>query len=101
MSAKVYTTMPGAEIFIGGRLATNDTPAIVSDALAAELEEEIVGERPNPRAGEPDEPATLRIGSGPRTDIRVERDTPAPAPRLGRTPKPTPAPEPPKAEESK
>jgi hypothetical protein len=77
MTARVYTTRPGAEIAIGDHgIATNDAPVIVPDAVAQQLEYEIRGERPNPLAGQPGEPATLKYARA-RTDIRVERIAPA------------------------
>jgi hypothetical protein len=93
MSVKVYATVPGAAIEVGNYgTATNDTPAIVPDEVAAELELEIKGlsavarDESNP-VEFPGWPA--RLG---RTDIRVERDVVPARPPLRVSPASAPAP---------
>jgi hypothetical protein len=100
MAAKVYCTLKGGAIQIGNfgvcSLSEDgvEVPVLVSDDVATELEEEIRGERPNPKfdpKAEPkgdgtDEPPTIKIGSGARKDIRVVREagtsTPVTAPAI-------------------
>lgn len=95
--AKVYATVDGAELRIGSygtasRLPIRndkgaivrfeDTPVEVPDEVADELEEEIAGERPNPdwkEGADESVPRMLKIGSGPRKDIKVVRERKAAA----------------------
>jgi len=87
--AKVYATVPGATVRIGEHGETSllpvtdpktkvtkfvETPCTVPEEVARQLQEEIDGARPNP--DDPSKP--IKIGSGPRSDIRVEFDA-APA----------------------
>jgi hypothetical protein len=96
--AKVFTITPGLVLSIGNfGEASNEVPCTVPDEVAALLEEEIAGERPNPDFGKPvpdgqaPHPRTVKIARGPRTDIRVERDTPAsPAAKASAAPKHAP-----------
>jgi hypothetical protein len=85
MAAKVFCTLKGGAIQIGNFGVTSlsedgavEVPVLVTDDVATELEEEIAGERPNPKAGQDGEPPMLKIGTGARRDIRVVRDAPAP-----------------------
>lgn len=81
MSAKIFTTVKGLALAIGEYgVATNDEPAIVPDEVATQIEEEIRGERTNPKFGEPvadgeePQPRFLKIGRGPDPRFRVVRD---------------------------
>lgn len=72
--ARVFTTVPGDKVWIGGHgEATSETPAIVPDAVADELEAEMKGEPADPAIpGHRGRPAYQRF--------RIERDDPE-APR--------------------
>lgn len=72
--AKVYTTTPGVEARIGiFGVATNDTPAIVPDEVADELELDMKGEKPveaDPKRGIEGTPGRSALGP----IYRIERD---------------------------
>lgn len=75
MEARVFTTTPGHVLCIGSHgFATNDVGVLVPDDVADQLEREIAGRVTD---------AERAAGITPRpkrTDIRVERLAPPPAP---------------------
>lgn len=81
--ARVFTTVPGLVLQIGNfGPATNTEAAVVDDATATQLEAEIKGEV-EVEVPDPADPAKRKreiqkFAKGPRKDIRVERDAPAP-----------------------
>jgi hypothetical protein len=72
---KVYTTVPGLTVHIGGfGFATNDQPAIVPDEVADQIEAEISGFTGRDDPEHPSKKVKERYGRGPSTQLRVERD---------------------------
>jgi hypothetical protein len=67
-TARVFTTVHGDVVRIGtyGE-ATNDTPAVVPEAVAAELEAEMKGDPVNPKV-------TGHVGRPTHSRFRIERD---------------------------
>jgi hypothetical protein len=73
--ARVFTTAPGDACRIGNfGEATNDSPAVVPEEVAAELEAAMKGDPVNPEI-------TGYTGRPSHSRFRIERDVPEEAPR--------------------
>jgi hypothetical protein len=70
--AKVFTTVPGLVVNVGGYgNASNDEGVSVPDEVAAQFEDEIRGFRVEEVDGKKVE---VKFGRGPNTSLRVERE---------------------------